>query len=231
MEYLNIDGIVVEVERKRIKNIYLRVYPPDARVHISAPKGMPIDRVRLFAMDKKDWIQKRINIVLDRETKVFKEFTTGEIHYFRGKSYFLNLIYSNLKPRVEVSDDGFINLYVKENSTLKKRQDVMREFYRNELRELLPPVIEKWERILGVEISSFDIKQMKSIWGSCNIKTRKIMFNLELMKKSDDCIDYIVLHELSHLLERLHNSRFKSILDKHMPGWREIKDELNRFVG
>ncbi|MFA7081076.1 MAG: SprT family zinc-dependent metalloprotease [Bacteroidales bacterium] len=230
MEYLNIDGIVVEVERKRIKNIYLRVYPPDARVHISAPKGMPIDRVRLFAMDKKDWIQKRINIVLDRETKVFREFTTGEIHYFRGKSYFLNLVYSNHKPRVEVLDDGFINLYVKENATLKKRQDVMREFYRNVLRELLPPVIEKWERILGVEIESFDIKQMKSIWGSCNIKTKKIMFNLELIKKSDDCIDYIVLHELTHLLERLHNARFKSILDKHMPSWRKIKDELNIFV-
>ncbi|MDD2191241.1 MAG: SprT family zinc-dependent metalloprotease [Bacteroidales bacterium] len=231
MEYLNIDGIVVEVEFKRIKNIYLRVYPPDARVHISAPKGMPIERVRLFALDKMDWIHKRSKVVLDRENKSFREYVSGEFHYFKGERYSLNVIYSNHKPKVEVLGDGFINLYVKDNATAKKREEVMREWYRNELKIILPPLIDKWETSLGVKIDCFDIRLMKSIWGSCNIRKKKIMFNLELMKKSNDCIEYIVLHELSHLLERSHNARFKSILDIHMPSWRKIKDELNTFVG
>ncbi len=231
MEYLNIEGIVIEVEFKRIKNIYLRVYPPNARVHISAPKGIPIDRVRVFAIDKMDWIHKRIKVVLETENKSFREFVSGEFHWFRGKKYFLNVIYSNHKPRVELVGDEFINLYVKDNATVEKREGVMREFYRNELKCYLPPLIEVWEERLSVKIDCFDIRLMKSIWGSCNVRRRKIMFNLELIKKSDVCIDYIVLHELAHLLERSHNARFKSILDKHMPSWRNVKDELNKFVG
>lgn len=225
-EILNIEGLEIEVERKKIKNIYLRVYPPDARVHISAPNRLSISSIRDFAHSKLDWIINRMIIVLEREKKYQKEFREGEYHYLFGKKYYLNLIYENKSPKAEIIDNK-INLYTKEESFLEERETILREFYRKELRNILPSLINKWEDIMNLEINLWDIRKMKTIWGSCNPSKKKIMFNLELAKKPIHCIEYIVVHELAHLIERSHNARFKSILDNYLPEWKELKKELN----
>ncbi len=230
MDFIHIENIIIEVEWKNIKNIHLTVYPPDARVHISAPKSMSIHAVKLFAIDKLGWIKSKIKLVSDRPRQSKREYVSGENHYFKGVRYRLNVVVHNSQPKVELKGTQFINLYVKENASVEKKKDVINQWYRNELRKLLPELISKWEGKLNVKADSWDIKQMKTKWGSCNIKTKKILFNLELIKKPVHCIEYVVVHELSHLIERLHNDKFTSILDNNLPNWRTIKEELNNFI-
>lgn len=230
MDFIHIDNIIIEVEWKNIKNIHLTVYPPDARVHISAPMEMSIDSIKFFAIDKLDWINQKIKLISDRERQNKREYVTGENHYFKGVRYRLNVIIQNTQPKVEIKGTQFINLYVKENSSLEKKKEVMNQWYRNELKYLLSGLIIKWEKKLDVKAIAWDVLQMKTQWGSCNNKTKKILFNLELIKKPVHCIEYIVIHELIHLIERLHNDNFIDILDKNLPNWRTTKDELNNFI-
>lgn len=230
MDFIHIDNILVEVEWKNIKNIHLTVYPPDARVHISAPKEMSADSLRLFAIDKLDWIKSKVKLISDRERQTVREFVSGENHYFKGVRYRLNVIIQNSQPKVEINGTQFINLYVRENSSLEKKKEVMNQWYRDELKKLLPQLISKWEDKLNVKADSWDVMQMKTKWGSCNIKTKKLLFNLELIKKPVHCIEYVVVHELAHLIERLHNDKFTSILDNNLSNWRILKNELNNFI-
>lgn len=230
MKVITINKIPVEVEWKEIKNIHLTVYPPDARVHISAPKQMTEDAVRLFIVSKLEWLTKRINSIHNQARQSEREYVSGENHYYKGIRYRLKVIYQDTSPRVELKGTQFINLYVRHGSTQEKRAEILREWYRDELKQILPPLISKWEQLLSVQVAHWEVKQMKTLWGSCNHRTKRIIFNLELIKKPPQCIEYIVVHELTHLLERLHNKRFTSILDMHLPHWRQIKDELNEFV-
>lgn len=230
MDFIRIENIIIDVEWKKIKNIHLTVYPPNGRVHISAPMSMTKDAIRLFAIDKLDWIKKRIKLVIESERQGEREYVSGENHYFKGIRYRLNVIYGNETPRVEIKGTKFINLYVRDNASVIRREEIIKDWHRRELKDMLKPLVEKWERVLDVKADDWDVLQMKTMWGSCNNKTKKILFNLELIKKPTHCTDYIVLHELTHLIERLHSDRFISILDKHMPSWRQIKDELNTFI-
>lgn len=230
MDFIHIGNVIIEVEWKNIKNIHLTVYPPDARVHISAPNEMSIDSIKLFAIDKLDWIKNRIKLISDRQRQTEREYVSGENHYFKGVRYRLNVITQITQPKVELKGTQFINLYVRENSSLEKKKEVMNQWYRIELKKLLSEIISKWEIKLDVKVDSWDVLQMKTKWGSCNNKTKKILFNLELIKKPVHCIEYIVVHELIHLKERLHNDNFISILDKNLSNWRVIKDELNNFI-
>ncbi|MDP4240870.1 MAG: SprT family zinc-dependent metalloprotease, partial [Bacteroidota bacterium] len=159
-----------------------------------------------------------------------RDYVSGENHYYKGIRYRLNVSYQQTSPAVVLSGTQFINLYVREGSPTEKRAEVLREWYRAELKVTLPPLIEKWEEILQVKVKHWEIKQMKTLWGSCNHKTQRIIFNLELIKKPTHCIEYIVAHEMTHLVERLHNSRFTANLDANIPNWRLIKDELNEFI-
>jgi len=230
MEIITVNKIPVEVEWKEIKNIHLTVYPPDARVHISAPMNMQKDSIRLYIITKLGWINKRIEMILNQTRQTGREYVSGENHYYKGHRYRLNVVYQQAPPAVSLSGTQFINLYVREGSSIEKRAEVMREWYRAELKATLPPLIEKWEEILKTKSSHWEVKQMKTLWGSCNHKTKRLIFNLELIKKPTHCIEYIVAHEMTHLVERLHNSRFTAILDTHIPNWRLLKDELNEFV-
>ncbi len=230
MEIITVNKIPVEVEWKDIKNIHLTVYPPDARVHISAPMSMPLDSIRLYIITKLEWINKRIEMIRNQARQTVREYVSGENHYYKGIRYRLNVIYQQAPPAVVINGTQFIALYVREGSTLEKRAEVMREWYRAELKETLKPLVEKWEEILQVNVKHWEVKQMKTLWGSCNHKTQRIIFNLELIKKPTHCIEYIVAHEMTHLVERLHNSKFTAILDAHIPTWRLLKDELNEFV-
>ena len=157
------------------------------------------------------------------------EYISGENHYFQGQSYLLNVIYSK-KNIVMLCDKQYINLYVTEGSSYNKRNRVMNQWYRQQLHEQIIIYINKWQKIIGVIINGYGVKKMKTKWGSCNVKTRYIWFNLELVKKPLYCLEYVVVHELVHLLERKHNARFKSYMDKLMPNWRNHRKELNNFV-
>jgi predicted metal-dependent hydrolase len=230
MEVITVNHLAVEVEWKEIKNIHLTVYPPDGRVHISAPLSMPKDSVRLYIITKMQWINKRREMIQKQDRQTDREYVSGENHYYKGIRYRLNVIYHQAPPDVVVSGTQYINLYVREGATVEKRAEIMREWYRSELKEILPSLISKWEEILQVKVNHWEVKQMKTLWGSCNHKTQRLIFNLELIKKPTHCIEYIVAHEMTHLVERLHNSRFTAILDAHIPGWRMLKNELNEFV-
>lgn len=230
MELITVNKISVEVEWKDIKNIHLTVYPPDARVHISAPMSMTADSVRLYIITKLEWINKRIEMIRNQARQSDREYVSGENHYYKGIRFRLNVIYQQAPPRVELKGTQHINLYVRENTSIEKRGEVLREWYRAELKETLLPLVAKWEEILHVQARHWEVKQMKTLWGSCNTRSERIIFNLELIKKPRHCIEYIVAHEMTHLVERLHNAKFTAILDNHIPNWRQIKDELNEFV-
>ncbi|MDD4822849.1 MAG: SprT family zinc-dependent metalloprotease [Bacteroidales bacterium] len=230
MQVITVNKIPVEVEWKEIKNIHLTVYPPDARVHISVPISMTADSVRLYIITKLGWISKRIEMIRNQSRQSSREYVSGENHYYKGVRYRLNVVTRDAPPAVEIKGTRHINLYVREGTSSEKRGEVIREWYRAELKETLPPLVVKWEEILQVHAGNWEVKQMKTLWGSCNTRTKHILFNLELIKKPTQCIEYIVAHEMTHLVERLHNSKFTALLDQHIPNWRQIKDELNEFV-
>ena len=231
MEKLIINDIEIELTKKNIKNLHLSVHPPDGRVKISAPNRMDIDTIRLFAISKLAWIKRQQNKFRSQERQPEREYVSGESHYFLGQRYLLNVIYTNKRKQgVEIRNKRYIDLYVRENTPKYLRERVMIEWYRKKLKELIPPLIAKWEPIMEVKVNEFGVKSMKTRWGSCNPAAKRIWLNLELAKKSPSCIEYVVVHEMVHLLERSHNERFIAYMDKFLPNWRAIRAELNGLI-
>lgn len=224
---LQIEDISIDVEWKRIKNIYMRVYPPDGKVHISAPIRMDYGTLRVFAESRLGWVRKQQARMRSRKPAAPKEFVTGEIHPFTGKDFVLHLVEQQSKPQVFLDSD-FIVLCVRPGASAEKRQAVMDEFYRAQLKQVLPGLIAKWEQVMKVKVNDFGIKKMKTRWGTCNRKVGRIWFNLELAKRPPECLEYIVVHEMVHMLERGHNAIFYGYMDRFLPQWRMIKIELNR---
>ncbi|NLK52727.1 MAG: M48 family metallopeptidase [Syntrophomonadaceae bacterium] len=231
MGKLMVDGIEVQLFKKNIKNLHLSVLPPNGRVRISAPKRMDDEAIRLFVISKLSWIKKQRSRFENQERQPEREFVSGESHYLWGKRYLLNVIYTNKRKQgVEVRNMTYLDLFVSENSDKEQRQIVMREWYRTEIKALIPLLIEKWEPIIGVKVESWGVKLMKTKWGSCNTVARRIWLNLDLAKKNPACLEYTVVHEMVHLLERLHNERFMAYMDNFLPNWRSTKAELNGLV-
>lgn len=229
MEFITINNLQIEVLRKRIKNIHLRVYPPDNRIQISAPQQMELDSIRLFAISKLDWIIRKQQELSTYQRQTKREYVSGESHYFKGVRYTLKVIHQHLNPHIEI-EGRYIVLYVRAEASVERREEIFKEWYRAELKEVLEHLTSKWEKIFDVKIEKWEIKQMKTQWGSCNHKNRSILFNLELAKKPLPTIEYIVAHETAHIEERLHNQRFTSLLDTHIPAWRELKSCLDEFI-
>ena len=173
-------------------------------------------------------VQKKRMVVRRRvyQRPIKLKFVSGETHYYKGTSYLLNVIYRNGFPKIVVQGDGHIDLYVREGSTTEQREKVMTEWYRKQLKQELPSLIAKWEEVIGVKIKEYNVKQMKTRWGTCNVSARRIWINLELAKKPEHCLEYLVVHEMVHLLERKHNAHFKSQMDKFIPQWRTYRKEL-----
>lgn len=231
MDSIIINGIEIEVIRKKIKNMHLYILPPDGRVRITAPSGVNDCIIRAFAVSKLDWIKKHREKYLVRKIPAEKKFLTGEVHLYQGREYFLNVVYTDKKQRAELNrDKNRIDLYVHEDSTMEQRKKVLTEWYRSQLKKQIPDIIEKYEKIMGVKVNSFGVKFMKTRWGTCNRNTGRIWINLDLSKKSLRCLEYIVVHEMTHLIEKYHNKRFYSCMDMFMPDWKEIKKELNEFA-
>lgn len=228
MQRITISNIKIDIEKKDIKNLHLGVYPPNGRVRIAAPLRVNDESIRLFVISKLSWIKKQQRNFVSQKRETEREYISGESHYFNGRRYLLNVIITNNKSAVFLRYKH-IDLYVKPNSTLKYRATVFGKFYREYLNEQVPFLIEKWEKKIKVKVNQYCIKQMKTKWGTCNIEAKRIWLNLELAKKSLECLEYIVVHEMVHLLERFHNDKYLAYMDKFLPKWRSFKQELNNL--
>jgi hypothetical protein len=205
----------------------LSVNLPTGSVRISAPRRMDLDSIRVFAVSKLSWIKKQQTKLRNQEREVPREYLNKESHYFKGKRYLLKVVEQNSAPAV-VLKHTTIELYIRPGTSRDKRKAILDEWYRQRLKELLPLLIQKWEKKMGVQVNEFRIKKMKTRWGTCNIKEKRIWLNLELAKKPVECLEFIVVHEMVHLFERKHNDRFVSYMDKFMPRWKFNNEVLNR---
>lgn len=226
MKQIKLKNITIDVEQKDIKNIHLSVYPPEGKVKISAPLRMDLDVIRVFAINKLQWIKKQQETFRNQERESPREYLSKESHYFQGKRYLLKAIEQETKPKVILTHSK-IELYIRPNTSTEKRKEIIDEWYRAELKKTIPGMIKKWEKKIGVKANDFGIKKMRTKWGTCNTEAKRIWLNLELAKKPLECLEYIVVHELVHLLERTHNDRFIKYMNEFMPKWRFHRNELN----
>lgn len=224
---IEVGGIQVDVLFKNIKNIHLSVHPPTGRVRISAPRWVKLDTLRVYAISRIDWIKKHQNRFQAQERETRREYLDRESHYVWGRRYLLKVQEANRPPSVELKHNQ-MTLSVRPGAGLEKREAVMMAWYREQVREAVMPLVAKWEPILGVSVHRTIIRRMRTRWGSCTPTRRTIRLNTELAKKPGECLEYVVVHELVHLIEPSHNARFVSLMDKYMPQWRHFKDELNR---
>lgn len=222
-----VSGMKVNVVRKRIKNLHLGVYPPHGRVRVAAPLGLTRDAVRLAVIDKLTWIKRQRAKFEAQARQTEREFVSGETHYYLGRRYRLRVVEHDAPPAVLLHGKTGIYLYVRPSSSIEKREQIFLSWYRAQLKDIVLGLINKWQRILGVQVVAWSVRKMKTKWGSCNTSSDRILLNLELAKKPVQCIEYVVVHELVHLLERKHNDRFIALMDKHLPNWRQYRDELN----
>ncbi|HWQ18172.1 MAG TPA: SprT family zinc-dependent metalloprotease [Methanotrichaceae archaeon] len=226
--HITISGIDIEIVRKNIKNLHIGVYPPEGRVRVAAPLRIDDDAVRLAVISRLSWIKMQRARFREQPRQSAREYITGESHYFLGRRYLLNVIEHNGPARVEKHRTRRLDLFVPYGADAAKRERVMIAWYRTELKSRVPDLIEKWQPVVGVQVADWGIKRMKTKWGSCNISARRIWLNLELAKNPIHCIEYVIVHETVHLLERHHNERFTALMDAFMPQWRHYRDELNR---
>jgi predicted metal-dependent hydrolase len=228
MHQIVVNEIVVDVVRKDIKNLHLAVYPPSGRVRVAAPLRVNDDAVRLAVVTRLAWIKRQQTKFERQERQTIREYVSGESHYFHGQRYLLNVVYQAGPPKVAVRNNTRIDLIVRTGSDAQQRGRVLQAWYRQQLRNEAGPLIAKWEAQVGLRVAECGIKQMKTKWGACNINAGRIWLNLELVKKPVRCLEYIIVHETVHLLERHHNDRFQALMDQFMPQWRFLRDELNR---
>ncbi|WP_375185898.1 M48 family metallopeptidase [Pseudoalteromonas sp.] len=227
VEVVRIGDIDVELNRRTIKNIHLSVLPPNGKVRLSIPKDTSEQKIRLAIVNKLAWIKKQQADFAGQERQSIREMVNGECHYLWGKKYRLKIVEAQGKYTVTAKGNGNLVLSVGENTSTDNKLKLLNRFYRDEMQRSLEKLLPQWENKLGVSAGSINIKKMKTKWGSCNIQAKRIWLNLELAKKPPECMEFILAHELVHLLERHHNERFRSLMDKHMPNWRERRDLLN----
>jgi len=227
-QQINIGGISIDVEFKDIKNVHLSVYPPTGRVRIAAPTRMNLDTIRLYAIAKLDWIKKQQKKLQEQQRETPREYLDRESHYVWGRRYLLKVNEEDTTPIVELKHNQMV-LTVRPGAVREKKEDVVATWYRDQLRLAMSPLIAKWELLIGVKSSRIFVQRMKTKWGSCNPRSHSIRLNSELAKKSPECLEYVIVHELVHLLEPTHNNRFVSLMDGFMPQWRQFRDELNRM--
>ena len=266
MSQIQHHALTIEITKKKIKNLHLKILPPHGDIHISAPMRMNLDTIKSFITSKLDWIHKQQKKLQARKQALPQEYANHETHYLWGKPYILEINHTENKKhyRVEkIHHDTAISvgacapsppvnaysqeeaktqvpvsigesapvlpkilLFIHSDADKAQKQKVLDAYYRSELNNILPALMTKWESIIGVKSSEFCIQKMKTRWGTCNIRTKKIRFNLELAKKSLDCLEYVVAHELIHLLEASHNRRFWGFMDQYMPTWRVHRKAL-----
>jgi predicted metal-dependent hydrolase len=225
---IKLGDIPVDVVLKAIKNVHLSVHPPTGRVRIAAPKRMSIDTIRVFAISKLDWIKQQQTKLREQERETPREYVDRESHYVWGKRYLLTVFESDEPPSVELKHSRMV-LRMRPGTDERRRQALMEAWYREQIKQAVPLLLARWQPLMGVRVERFFVQRMKTKWGSCNHKARTIRLNTELAKKPAECLEYIVVHELVHLLEPTHNARFVALMDRFMPKWQFHRQVLNRL--
>ncbi len=218
----------MEVVRKDIKNLHVGVYPPNGRVRVAAPSRLDDEAVRLAIITRLGWIRRKQKGFLEQARQSPREMVTGETHYVQGRRYRLRVMEHDGPASVSLPNNTTMELRVRPGTDRDGREAVLNRWYRQRLAEQIPALVAKWEPRLGVSVAEWRIKRMRTRWGSCNTTARRIWVNLALAKKPPSCLEYIVVHEMVHLIERLHNDRFLEHMDRFLPQWRLCRDELNR---
>jgi hypothetical protein len=227
-EIIKLGDITVTMTRKDIKNVHLSVHPPEGKVILVVPKGTRLEVARAYAISRLGWIRKQQTKLKGQARETPRKFLKRESHYLWGRRYLLNVSHQDNKPFVSLTHTS-INLTVRPGSDMHKRADVIHQWHKSLLHDTIPKIIRKWESKLKVEVSSYFLQRMKTKWGSCNYRTKCIRLNTELVKKPKDLLEYVIVHEMIHLIEPTHNKRFITILEKHYPNWRESRNELNEL--
>ena len=227
-KYIDVRGIQVEIDRKNIKNLHIGVYPPNGRVRAATPLHLNDEAVRLAVVSRLSWIKKQQESFEHQERQSKREMVSGESHYFKGKRYRLDVVETEGKQKVRLINNNTMQMKVLLGTERNKKLTLLQKWYRQQLRNVINDLRPKWEQKLDVQIAELRIKIMKTKWGSCNIEDRRIWLNLELAKKPESCIEYILVHEMIHFFERHHTERFSQLMDYYLPDWRLRKDELNK---
>ena len=221
-----VGDIAIAVTRKRIKHVHLRVHPPDGRVTISAPNSVRPQTVEAFAAARLAWIRRQRDRLRGQGREAARRFVSGETHYLWGREYLLSVVERYGKHAVTVGDRQ-IALFVQPGSEVATRADVMQAWHKSILHATLPPLIRAWEERLNVRLKGYFLRRMKTRWGSCNHRTKHIRLNTELVTKPSHLLDYVLLHEMVHLIVPNHGARFVALMNEHYPSWREARSELN----
>ena len=219
--------IAVDVVFKKVKHVRLSVHLPDGRVRISAPRSRNLASLRIFAISKLDWIRQQRIKIAEQPREARREYRNHESHYVWGQSYLLSVTEEHTVPVIELGH-GQMHLRVRPDTDSTRREAIVEAWYREQLKKAIPPLIAKWEPVMGVKVAAFSVRQMKTLWGSCSRGRRTLRFNTGLARKPPHCLEYVVIHEMVHLLERTHNRRFIAFMDRFMPGWRLHREELNK---
>ncbi|HDO1331450.1 TPA: M48 family metallopeptidase [Aeromonas veronii] len=227
-ETIQLGEISIAVTRKGIKNVHLTVHPPDGRVTLAAPYNTRLDVARAYAISKLVWIRDQQRKLECQARETPRQFVKRESHHVWGRRYLMTVDYQDVKPSVVLSNKR-ITLIVRPGSSTEKRAEVMHEWHKLLLHEVVPPLVQKWERKLKVSVSGYFLQRMKTKWGSCNHSAGNIRLNTELVKKPKDLLEYVIVHEMAHLIEPTHSERFIAILEEHYPSWREARAELNEL--
>ena len=226
VSHIKLGDIAVDVVLKDIKNVHLSVHPPSGRVRIAAPEHMNLDTIRVFAVSKLAWIQKQQKKLREQDRETCREYLDRESHYVWGKRYLLRIVEVEGVPAVELKAGSMI-LRVRPGASAEARGAIVSKWYREQLKTAIPDLLAKWEPILGVNAERVFVQKMKTKWGTCNPDRRSIRLNTDLAKKPPPYLEYILVHELTHLLEKTHNDRFTSLMDQFMPQWRQYRELLN----
>ena len=223
---VKLGNIAVDVVLKDIKNVHLSVHPPTGRVTISAPSRMTLDTIRVFAISKLGWIKRQQKKLREQERETPREYLDRESHYVWGKRYLLKMVEQDAAPEVDLRHPKMI-LRVRPGTNDETKRAIVAQWYREQIKAAVPDLIAKWAPVINVKVERVFVQKMKTKWGSCNLRARSIRLNTDLAKKPVQCLEYIVVHELVHLLERHHNDRFSACMDEYLPHWRQLRKLLN----
>ena len=227
---MNIDGLEIEVERKPIKNMHLSVYPPDGRVHLSVPDYLTEGDARSYIISKWEWIRKQQAEITAQARQTEREYVSGENHYFFGVRYRLRVVYVTSGANSIEVHGNTMTMRVRKDSSIERRTELMKEWYREQLKAYLGPLVDSWAQKLEEPDVIWQVKEMKTMWGSCGAKRRALIFNLELARVPKECIEYVVVHEITHFKVQNHSKVFEALLSQRLPGWRNLRQKLNEFI-
>lgn len=225
---IQLGDISINIVRKKIKNIHMSVLPPDGRVRVAVPERMNIDSIRVFTISKLSWIKRQQKKISEQERETIREYINRETHYVWGCRCLLSVVDKKSKPSVELHPNKII-LNVRPKTAINVKHEILASWYRAQIKIAVRILLKKWQPLIGVQVERFFVRQMKTKWGSCNPSKGSIRLNTELGKKPPECLEYILVHEMVHLIERTHNNRFIALMDRFMPRWRYHRDLLNRL--